>query len=125
MAKWGEWLDSAVLRVLPKGERDSGKRVELVERLRYVDKHGVEHTVPAGFWFDGASIPRPMWSLIGAPLEGNYVRSAALHDLGCSVREEPSRVVHDRFYDCMRAEGVRWLQAQLMHKAVRAFGPRW
>lgn len=125
MAKWGEWVDHAVLRVLPKDQRGDGDRVALDEPLRYIDHDGLLHTVPAGFAFDGASIPRFAWSLIGGPLDGNYVRSAALHDYGCVVRTETSRVVHDRFYRTMRAEGVRWLQAQLMHKAVRLFGPRW
>lgn len=120
-----EWVNDAVIRVLPKDEREDGERVALVEALQFLDEDGTLHTVPAGFEFDGASIPRAMWTLIGGPLDGNYVRSAALHDFGCIERKEPSRVVHDRFYRSMRAEGVRWLQARLMHAAVRAFGPRW
>lgn len=125
MSKWGEWVDDAVLRVLPRDERVGGDRVALAEPLRFIDVDATLCTVPKGFEFDGASIPKPFWTLIGAPLEGNYVRSAALHDYGCRTRTEPSRVVHDRFYRSMRAEGVRWLQAVLMYRAVRHFGPTW
>ena len=36
-------------------------------------------TLPAGFITDFASVPRPLWSLVGAPT-GWYSKAAALHD---------------------------------------------
>lgn len=125
MTQWGEWLDDAVVRVLPKAERADGDRVALAKALRFCDAKGKIHRVPKGFEFDGASIPKPLWSVMGGPLEGPYVRSAALHDHGCRTRTEPSRVVHDRFYASMRAEGVGAIRATLMYRAVRHFGPQW
>lgn len=123
--KWGEWLDDAVIRILRLDERGNGDRAELAQPLRFIDSDGTLCTVPAGFEFDGASIPPWAWAWIGAPLEGPYVRSAALHDHGCRTRTEPARTVHDRFHRSMRAEGVAQWRAWLMHRAVRHFGPTW
>lgn len=122
---WGEWLDDAVLRVLRRDERGNGDRVELMQPLRFLERDGTLCTVPRGFEFDGASIPKLLWGLIGAPLEGNYVRAAALHDYECRARTALPSTVHDRFYRAMRAEGVGRVQAWLMYRAVRHFGPKW
>lgn len=41
----------------------------------------VVYWVPGGEWdFDGASIPRLFWRLVGPPLRGTYRRGALLHD---------------------------------------------
>jgi hypothetical protein len=121
----GRWLDAAHTRFLTPHERTGGARVVLTAPIRYEDAAGVVHTTPGGFAFDGASIPRPLWSVMGAPLEGPYVRSAAQHDFECAIQVAPSRVVHRRFLHALRAEGVGRVRAALMYAAVAAFGPRW
>lgn len=47
---------------------------------------GVEpFTVPAHFLTDGASIPWPLWSLIGSPMRARFVAAAVAHDYLYSV----------------------------------------
>ena len=40
----------------------------------------VQLTVHQGFDFDGASVIRPLWSIIGSPMTDGYQRAACLHD---------------------------------------------
>ncbi|MDR1451057.1 MAG: DUF1353 domain-containing protein [Helicobacteraceae bacterium] len=46
-------------------------------------RNGIE--VPAGFVFDGASIPRPLWTIF-APHE--YLTSSVTHDYGYAMATE-------------------------------------
>ncbi len=53
------------------------------ESRRYVlarDWVSGRHTVPNGFQTDGASIPRPLWFLIGSPFAPESIQAAVLHD---------------------------------------------
>ena len=88
---------------------------------------GTCYVVPQQFRFDGASIPRALWGVIGHPYLPNHVRPAALHDW--MVRQPvthplSSTQAHDLFYHALRAEGVHPVRARLMWLAVRWFGPR-
>lgn len=87
-------------------------------------------TVPKGFVFDGASIPRWLWSLVGSPQTGRYRDAAIIHDWlyyrgRVWPRDYRPRKDADRvFYEAMRANGVGYERATLMYWAVRLFGPR-
>ena len=95
-----------------------------------------------GFVYDGASIPRPVWSLVGLYPGGVMEEPALLHDYlyihGGVVsvsRDRISRAMVDKaFFDMMIASGVRKSQAYICYAAVRIFGgmfwnnkkmPRW
>jgi hypothetical protein len=82
-------------------------------------------TAPAGSLIDGASIPRPLWSVVGGPYEGLYRDASVPHDYECCVKQHPWRQVHRMFYDAMRARGVGEARAKWMYWAVYQFGPRW
>ncbi|WP_232229752.1 DUF1353 domain-containing protein, partial [Cellulomonas bogoriensis] len=56
----------------------SDREFTLREPLLYVDADGTHRTVPAGFTTDLASVPFPLWSVIG-PF-GRQTRAAILHD---------------------------------------------
>ena len=56
-----------------------GIHIELLEPLLYQTTHGSTITVPAGFKSDGASIPQPLWSMVGCPV-GPYWLAAIVHD---------------------------------------------
>ena len=89
-------------------------------------------TVPDGFLFDLASIPRIFWSLI-APFELS-ITAPLLHDFLYHFRGNPpagsvtpsrrySRVDADRlFRRVMEIEGVPGWRRTLAYLAVRAFG---
>ena len=81
-------------------------------------------TVPAGFETDGATIPPPMWPIMGHPYSGSLLKATTLHDWEIVTRHAPSPVVHRRFYCALRALGVGRFRASLLYAAVRLFGPR-
>jgi hypothetical protein len=102
-----------------------GRTMELAAPFTYIDSRGIEWAVPAGTRVDGASIPRPLWSIIGAPFTGRYVEASVIHDYYCGTQARHWKAVHKVFLEGMLARGVDKLQAQLMYLAVYRFGPRW
>jgi hypothetical protein len=74
---------------------------------------------------DGASIPWPLWSVVGGPFEGPYRRAAIIHDFYCDRKYRAWERVHRVFYDAMITGGVSVNKAKLMYYAVWRFGPRW
>lgn len=122
------WITNPVVKVLLPEAVDApqaGTFLRLETALGWQDEDGTIHTVPAGFVWNGASIPRLFWFPINHPLRNRYLRSSCLHDYGCYLKAEPASVVHRRFYYGLRADGVSWLNAQLMWRAVQLGGPRW
>lgn len=93
--------------------------------FEFLDSSNKRWPVPPGAKVDGASIPRPLWSIIGGPFEGKYRDASVIHDYYCDVRTEPWQLVHRVFYNAMRASGVPKVRAKLMYGAVYHAGPRW
>jgi hypothetical protein len=116
---FGQWLTRPAIIPITKSH------VRLSETLRYEDRYGTVWTVPKDYVFDGSSIPKALWSVIGHPLQAEWVHAAALHDWECQQRTEPWPAVHRRFYWAMRAGGVGWRAAEIKWAAVRLKGPRW
>jgi hypothetical protein len=81
--------------------------------------------VPEGFISDGSSKPWWTWSLIGGRLDKPDVRAAVVHDWGISKQRETPSVVHKRFYNGMRAEGMGWLLANIEYRAVQVGVAPW
>lgn len=80
--------------------------MRLVENFGFRQTNSTEWQVPAGAKVDGASIPRPLWSIFGGPFEGKYRDASVLHDYYCDVRTRGHVEVHRMFYDAMRASDV-------------------
>ena len=79
-------------------------------------------TVPVGQPTDFASIPRCLWSFVGAPT-GKYTRAAALHDdlyrnKGICSRYDADRVLMEAMIVC----GVSWWTRHLVYWGVRLGG---
>ena len=55
------------------------ENVFILNKDKTVESLGYNVTVKKGFDFDGASIPKALWSFIGSPLTGGYQRAACLH----------------------------------------------
>jgi hypothetical protein len=102
-----------------------GRTMILQVPFGYIDPVGRVWDVPPGTETDGASIPWPLWSIIGAPFEGKYRDAAVVHDYFCQVQSRPWRETHLVFVQAMRAAGVGERQAKLMYAGVYYFGPRW
>lgn len=91
------------------------------------DLPGVYHTVvvPAGFEFDGATIPKAAWLVIGSPFQPDFMVAACVHDWYClqsAVRRcYQSRVIGDAvFFKLLADAGVPRWKRTLMYAAVRA-----
>lgn len=66
-AQTGKYQGELVFKSLP-----DGRYMQLVKPFAYLDSHGVSWPVPAGTKVDGASIPRALWTILGAPYTGKY-----------------------------------------------------
>lgn len=89
---------------------------------------GVHHAVeiPVGYRFDGASIPRLAWSIIGAPFDPLYCLAACVHDFYCEHSHETgdyqARVIGDAvFFALLKKAGVSKRRRVLMYLAVRLY----
>lgn len=117
---FGSYFGRLILEPLP-----DGRRMRVVEDFGFLDPDRKRWPVPVGAKVDGASIPKPLWSVIGGPFEGKYRDASVVHDWYCDVRTEPWRAVHRVFYNAMRASGVSESLAKLMYAGVYWGGPRW
>ena len=71
---------------------------------------------------DGASIPRPLWSLVGAPYVGDYRRASIVHDYAVNkaAGDPDRRLAADRmFYHACREGGCSIWQATILYLGVR------
>jgi len=107
-------------------------RIKLLAPLtQFSSAHG-DLTVPAGFVFDGASIPRAARWLID-PFDARVVRAAGPHDLRCSpwpLRGSVYHIgtwqeAHGAFEEGCIAGGLSGVTLKLVTQAVWRFGPRW
>ena len=99
--------------------------MRLEENFTYIDDNNIEWVARKGNLTDGASIPKYLWSIMGAPLAGKYRRAAVIHDVFCKNRSRTYGAVHAVFYEAMLADGVGKIKAKIMYWAVRNFGPKW
>ena len=100
----------------------SKNRYELVTPLIWQDDSS-SIIVPAGFCYDGASVPKALSSIVPR-FGGRYDRATALHDYlytaGFLSRKDSDKV----FYEALRSDKVRWVQARVLYYAVRIFGKK-
>ena len=100
----------------------------------YIYKSGsLAIVVPEGFVYDGASIPRIFWRLIGPPMAGKYAHAALLHDYlyvyrGYKLHGRRVAITRQQADDFMLTvmveDDVDWWRRNAMHKAVRTAGGR-
>ncbi|MFA5949366.1 MAG: DUF1353 domain-containing protein [Hyphomicrobium sp.] len=119
-----EKLGTFIGEVVTRWE-DDGRRMTLMEPIKFVDGSGRSWRVPRGVLVDGASIPSIFWSFIGGPFEGKYRNASIIHDYFCEVRTRKWEEVHRVFFEGMLASGVGLSRARLIYEAVNRFGPRW
>jgi hypothetical protein len=86
-----------------------------------LESHGTLY-VDAGFITDGASIPRFAWSLVGHPLNEDYVVSALCHDALYSAELLPRKTCDSEFRAQLKTAGVNILRRNEFYWAVRIGG---
>jgi len=89
--------------------------------------HDPEHgfiEVPSGFLFDGASIPRLAWTIIGVtPFDSRIIHAAVIHDWLYSTRSLSRKFSDDVFKRIMKSEGrLNRLSISIIYRAVRIGG---
>lgn len=114
------FVGDLLLKALP-----DGRTMQLASKFGFKDVRGVTWNVPKGWEVDGASIPTPLWSFVGAPFSGKYRDASVIHDYFCDTKARPWQEVHRVFYEAMLARGVGKTKAKVMYLAVYRFGPRW
>ena len=87
-----------------------------------VESLGYKITVKAGFDFDGASIPRALWSVYGNPLSGKFRIAALVHDVLYASEKFPRELADAVFLDLMKQHEVGYVKRQTMYYAVRSAG---
>ena len=97
----------------------------ILNELQYTDKRGRTWTVPKGTVFDGAAIPRMVWSLVGGPLESDYKLPAIFLDYYANTRAASVEDTYNMFCDALTDAGVSAAKTALLCNAVRTLGPRW
>ncbi len=102
-----------------------GRSRELLNDFKYTDVFGDQWIAKKGLIWDGASIPKVVWSTGLSPFVGQYRDAAVIHDQYCDSKKKSDKDTHLVFYEIMRAKGTPPVQARLMYFAVDLFGPRW
>ena len=83
----------------------------------------VPFTVPEGYAWDGASIPRVFWRIV-TPFSPKVITAALEHDWLCD--QKPSSVDYLTAARHFRSRlHVGRFRRAAMYNAVRYFGPRW
>ena len=94
---------------------------ELIKPLVY-DNGLILIQVNPKFDFDGASIPKALWGVIGSPMTGGYQRSACLHDALYACEYFERHICDALFLEAMKSDGVSYFKRYAMYNAVRLFG---
>lgn len=80
--------------------------------------------VPAGFQFDGASVPLPFRMLVPMA-HPNYIQAAALHDFMLESGDYTRKRCDDVFHEALGVLGMPRLWRGAMYVAVRLGALRW
>lgn len=89
----------------------------------FCDQNGKRQsrTIPAGFLFDGGSIPRPLWTLVGvAP--GHILPATCVHDYLYQSGQASRYVADQKLREDMRVLGLNSCKVRMIYWAVRLFG---
>jgi hypothetical protein len=110
----------------PDLEALTDKEYVLLNEFEF-ENFGIKVKIPAGFVFDGASIPRLLWVTAGSPYQPQYIGPALIHDYiytyHNTLKSKITRAQADSvFKQCLLLNKVHPFQANRMYAAVRTFG---
>jgi hypothetical protein len=99
-----------------------GNQLRLLEDFSYLTDSNILITVTKGFVFDGASIPKFFWRVIGHPFSSKYIRSALIHDILYMTEAMDRKVADKTFKEMLKHDRVESWKIPLMYNAVRVGG---
>jgi len=103
------------------------RNMKLLEQFWFDDGRGTTWDAPEGSIIDGASIPKPLWGLVGSPFTGDYRRASIVHDIACvaAVGDPAARKAADKmFFRACREGGCGIREAIILYIGVR-IGAQW
>ncbi len=80
--------------------------------------------MPEGFISDRASIPEPLWAVVGGPYSGPYRDAAVIHDYFCYTKNRKWEETHDVFLEAALNRGTPKWKAEYMYAGILWKGPR-
>ncbi|MDX9785466.1 MAG: DUF1353 domain-containing protein [Desulfobacterales bacterium] len=112
------------LLLLPVINPDANKLEEAYEVARdhWAAYKGSRIRVPAAFQYDGASIPRLVWPVIGSPFQPRFMNAAVFHDWIYHTHQIERCEADNLFHELLLESGVAAETAATMRYAVRSFG---
>ena len=93
---------------------------ELVQDYGFTVAGGGAFTVPAGFWYNGASIPAAFWQVTFSPFDPRILAPALVHDWLYTSKQVPRKVADETL--AMLIAETSPARAQIVRAAVRSFG---
>ena len=99
----------------------SGLKVELTDKKKVKTYN---FTIPKGYCYDGASIPRLFWRVVGSNTDNHFLIAALVHDVLC---ENHNYVDNDRsfstdvFNALLKSSDVGAVRRFLMKNSVACF----
>ena len=103
------------------GWRKNGAAIHQLQKNIMFIFNGYIIFIPAGFVFDGASIPKLAWSIVGAA-DGRYFLAALIHDWLYTTKQLSKEQADDLFKRIMMHLGISWFKRVTMWRAVDWFG---
>lgn len=102
-------------------EHGRDRRMTLLEDFWFVDRAQARWDAPKGSVVDGATIPRPLWALVGSPYTGDYRRASVVHDIACDNAETSAdrRKADRMFFEACRAGGCSLWDSIVLYVGVR------
>jgi len=105
--------------------RWSGNRLMIIEEeIFFIDQNKKKWLVPIHSEINGATIPKPLWSIIGSPYVGNYRRASVVHDYFVGEGNNPNfsykerRAADAMFFNACRTDGCSWKLSVLLYIGV-------
>lgn len=77
--------------------------------------------IEEGFVFDGASIPRIFWSIIGGNFQPEFLAPSLVHDYLCVTGNVERKEADKIFRELLLMNDVPEFRAALMYRAVRVW----
>lgn len=118
--EWDEASDSDFDVVDGGLKTNKNFEVRVTYKKSGVFKYKTFH-VPEGWWFDGASVPRMFWNIIGKPTDRKFRIPALVHDYLYGERWH-RELADAAFRDLLEQENVWCAKATIMWAAVRIGG---
>jgi hypothetical protein len=97
----------------------------LLESPYFFENQENKYTIPSGFIYDGASIPRLLWTPLGVTPDGIHRAATLIHDylyVNKMVFNYSRKEVDEIFYNHLLILGMNKRKAKVLYFGVRIFG---